>query len=135
MKAFLLVVFALCTCSPALSTTLNTAPAQAEQHQQTFLTMPTTDSPTSAVEKVPGHNNATYGPTPKSSQIMDIEFLEIAPLPVVAYVLSRSLSSLFPFALPSPLPFPPNLNPYFHSPKGTNPHQHRPSLPESQKNN
>lgn len=29
--------------------------------------------------KVPGHNNATYGPIPKASQLFHIEFFEIAP--------------------------------------------------------
>ncbi|KAF2813235.1 uncharacterized protein BDZ99DRAFT_460514 [Mytilinidion resinicola] len=32
--------------------------------------------------KVPGHNNATYGPVPKASQLFEIEFLEITPSPV-----------------------------------------------------
>ncbi|KAH7337908.1 hypothetical protein BKA66DRAFT_435375 [Pyrenochaeta sp. MPI-SDFR-AT-0127] len=30
---------------------------------------------------VPGHNNATYGPIPRSEQLFNIEFLEIAPTP------------------------------------------------------
>ncbi|EME43460.1 hypothetical protein DOTSEDRAFT_25396 [Dothistroma septosporum NZE10] len=29
--------------------------------------------------KVPGNNNATYGPVPKAEQIFTIEFLEIVP--------------------------------------------------------
>ncbi|KAL9106464.1 MAG: hypothetical protein Q9227_008495 [Pyrenula ochraceoflavens] len=29
--------------------------------------------------KVPGHNNATYGPVPKAEQLFEIELLEIAP--------------------------------------------------------
>lgn len=36
------------------------------------------------VDKVPGHNNATYGPVPKEDQIFDVEFLEIAPTPIVS---------------------------------------------------
>lgn len=29
--------------------------------------------------KVPGHNNATYGPVPRTEQLFEIEFYEIAP--------------------------------------------------------
>ena len=36
--------------------------------------------------KVPGSNNATFGPVPESQQIFKIEFLEIAPLPIPTYV-------------------------------------------------
>ncbi|RYP65608.1 hypothetical protein DL771_008216 [Monosporascus sp. 5C6A] len=32
--------------------------------------------------KVPGHNNATYGPVPKVDQLFQVEFLEIAPSPI-----------------------------------------------------
>ncbi|KAK3325222.1 hypothetical protein B0H66DRAFT_114538 [Apodospora peruviana] len=32
---------------------------------------------------VPGHNDAFYGPIPKAQQIFDIEFLEIAPSPIL----------------------------------------------------
>ncbi|KAK4987767.1 hypothetical protein LTR50_004420 [Elasticomyces elasticus] len=32
--------------------------------------------------RVPGTNNATYGPVPKTEQIFYVEFLEIAPSPV-----------------------------------------------------
>ncbi|KAH8888098.1 hypothetical protein GQ53DRAFT_843817 [Thozetella sp. PMI_491] len=32
--------------------------------------------------KVPGNNNAIYGPVPERDQIFRIEFLEIAPLPI-----------------------------------------------------
>jgi hypothetical protein len=43
--------------------------------------------------KVPGHNNATYGPIPKDSQLFEIEFLEIAPSPIPTYVYKVSRSS------------------------------------------
>ncbi|KAH9223406.1 hypothetical protein DL95DRAFT_379365, partial [Leptodontidium sp. 2 PMI_412] len=36
------------------------------------------------IENVPGHNNATYGPVPKDAQLFDVEFLEIAPTPIIA---------------------------------------------------
>ncbi|KAL9618330.1 MAG: hypothetical protein Q9160_006912 [Pyrenula sp. 1 TL-2023] len=32
--------------------------------------------------KVPGNNNATYGPVPKAEQLFDIELFEIAPLTI-----------------------------------------------------
>ncbi|KAH7356817.1 hypothetical protein BKA65DRAFT_215444 [Rhexocercosporidium sp. MPI-PUGE-AT-0058] len=38
----------------------------------------------SEAEKVPGHNNATYSPVPKEEQLFSVEFLEIAPTPMIA---------------------------------------------------
>jgi hypothetical protein len=35
-------------------------------------------------DKVPVHNDAIYDTVPKEDQILDIEFLEIAPTPIVA---------------------------------------------------
>jgi hypothetical protein len=35
-------------------------------------------------DKVPGHNDAIYDTVPKEDQILNIEFLEIAPTPIVA---------------------------------------------------
>jgi hypothetical protein len=35
-------------------------------------------------DKVPGHNDAIYNTVPKEDQILNIEFLEIAPTPIVA---------------------------------------------------
>lgn len=35
-------------------------------------------------DKVPGHNDAIYDAVPKEDQILDIEFLEIAPTPIIA---------------------------------------------------
>ncbi|RYO95298.1 hypothetical protein DL764_007717 [Monosporascus ibericus] len=32
--------------------------------------------------KVPGYNNATYGPVPKVDQLFQVEFLDIAPSPI-----------------------------------------------------
>ncbi|KAH6884141.1 hypothetical protein B0T10DRAFT_608969 [Thelonectria olida] len=34
--------------------------------------------------KVPGHSDATYGPVPKEDQIFKVEFLDIAPTPIIA---------------------------------------------------
>jgi hypothetical protein len=36
-------------------------------------------------DKVRGHNDAVYGPVPKADQLLDVEFLEIAPTPIIAY--------------------------------------------------
>jgi hypothetical protein len=41
--------------------------------------------PLTQVEHVPGSNNATYGPIPVEEQILAIEYLEIAPLPIPTY--------------------------------------------------
>jgi hypothetical protein len=35
-------------------------------------------------DKVPGHNDAIYDTVSKKDQILNIEFLEIAPTPIVA---------------------------------------------------
>jgi hypothetical protein len=35
-------------------------------------------------DKVPGHNDAIYDAVPKKDQIFSIEFLEIAPTPILA---------------------------------------------------
>jgi glycerol-3-phosphate cytidylyltransferase-like family protein len=35
--------------------------------------------------QVPGHNDAVYDAVPKEDQIFKIEFLEIAPTPIIAY--------------------------------------------------
>jgi hypothetical protein len=34
--------------------------------------------------RVPGHNDAIYDTVPKDDQIFKIEFLEIAPTPIIA---------------------------------------------------
>lgn len=41
------------------------------------------------VDKVRGHSNAIYGPVPKGDQIFDVEFLEVAPTPIIAYAYLR----------------------------------------------
>lgn len=35
--------------------------------------------------QVPGHNAAVYDAVPKEDQIFQIEYLEIAPTPIIAY--------------------------------------------------
>jgi hypothetical protein len=41
--------------------------------------------PQTKAARVPGSNNATFGPVPEAQQIFKIEFLEIAPLPIPTY--------------------------------------------------
>lgn len=51
--------------------------------------------------KVPGHNNATYGPMPKGDQLLLVEFLEIAPSPIPVYdTTPPSVSPTLPAYLP-----------------------------------
>jgi hypothetical protein len=42
------------------------------------------DAVKSVNEKVPGHSDATYGPVPKANQIFEVEFVDIAPTPIIA---------------------------------------------------
>jgi len=39
-------------------------------------------------EKVPGHSDAVYGSVPKEDQLLDVEFLDIAPTPIISYAVS-----------------------------------------------
>ncbi|RYP80337.1 hypothetical protein DL769_002517 [Monosporascus sp. CRB-8-3] len=83
MKSFLLQILtfraALATASPIIQQPLAQFEIMAE--------------PEGAL-KVPGHNNATYGPVPKVDQLFQVEFLEIAPSPIPVYDIT--FSSLFP---------------------------------------
>lgn len=67
------------------------------------------------LDKVPGHNNATYGPVPKEDQIFVVEFLEIAPMPIIAYAHLRRQTNPYNIVLisskrPSLLRLPPGLH-------------------------
>ena len=81
MKSFHLLFLALCVT--VVATTSYTKASQ----QESFLSDIMANQ-----DKVPGHNNAIYGPVPRDDQILDIEFLEIAPTPIMTYVLSYSLT-------------------------------------------
>jgi len=35
--------------------------------------------------KVPGHNNGTYGPVPEAKQLFKLEYLEVTPTPIPVY--------------------------------------------------
>jgi hypothetical protein len=53
-------------------------PLNSITHQKPVAQVEVITEPKGAL-KVPGHNNATYGPVPKASQLFEIEFFEIAP--------------------------------------------------------
>lgn len=91
MKSLLTQTLAFCLYASSIVLAITT-------NMQSPLTQPSPDRP-----KVPGHNNATYGPIPTSSQLMTIEFLEIAPLPIIA---DQTFFLLLRATLP-PLPQPP----------------------------
>lgn len=38
-------------------------------------------------DKVPGHSDVTYSLVPKEKQVLKVEFLDIAPTPILAYAL------------------------------------------------
>ncbi len=45
--------------------------------------------------QVPGTNNATFGPVPRSEQLFEIEFLSIAPSPWELYAILVHVSLTF----------------------------------------
>lgn len=81
MKSILRPVHALCAALAALDIVATASPII----QQQPLTQAEAMATPEGALKVPGHNNATYGPVPKADQLFEIEFLEIAPSPLPAY--------------------------------------------------
>jgi len=75
MKSTFLHVLTL--CAAALAITSHAKPSQ----QKPLVSV---DIMTEQ-DKVRGHNDAIYGPVPKEDQLLDVEFLEIAPTPIKAY--------------------------------------------------
>jgi hypothetical protein len=90
MKSLLIQTLSVC----ALGTALATSPAHTSDSQQVRLAPVAVMVDTEQTIKVSGNNNATYGPVPKAEQLLDIEFLDIAPspIPVYAYSLLRAMS-------------------------------------------
>lgn len=78
MKSILVQLLAPCAISTvfALSMPLDFAIRQQPLAQVEALTK------SESALKVPGNNNATYGPVSKASQLFEIYFFEIAPSPV-----------------------------------------------------
>lgn len=44
------------------------------------------------LDKVPGHSDAVYAVVPKEDQLFKIEYLDIAPTPIVPYVFASCRS-------------------------------------------
>ncbi|KAJ6073325.1 hypothetical protein N7467_011410 [Penicillium canescens] len=74
MKSILPQFLSLCTA--ALAVLSKTNPAQQELLVREDVMV--------QQDKVPGHNDAIYDIVPKEDQILKIEFLEIAPTPILA---------------------------------------------------
>jgi hypothetical protein len=74
MKSILPQFLPLCTA--ALAVLVMTNPAQQELLVREDVMI--------QQDKVPGHNDAVYDIVPKEDQILKIEFLEIAPTPILA---------------------------------------------------
>ncbi|EAW20657.1 uncharacterized protein NFIA_030900 [Aspergillus fischeri NRRL 181] len=75
MKSILPQIFSLCTA--ALAALAKTNPTQQEL-------LVGVDIMAQQDNKVRGHNNAIYDTVPKDDQIFRIQFLEIAPTPIIA---------------------------------------------------
>lgn len=80
----LIVAHVLILCATVL-TTAN--PVQLSSHQVPLAEANGNNMAGAVNDKVPGHSDATYGPVPKKDQIFKVEFLDIAPTPIIAYVL------------------------------------------------
>lgn len=75
MKLILPQILSLCTA--ALAALAKTNPTQQELLLgENIIVQPD--------NRVPGHNDAIYDTVPKDDQIFKIEFLEIAPTPIIA---------------------------------------------------
>lgn len=82
MKAIVAHVLVLCT---AILT--KASPVQSS-NLQVLLAGSNGNIMASAInDKVPGHSDATYSVVPKEKQILKVEFLDIAPTPILAYAL------------------------------------------------
>lgn len=73
----LILQYTLSLCTTTLAALAKTNPTQ-----QGLLV--SEDTMAQQDNMVPGHNNAIYGTVPKDDQIFKIEFLEIAPTPIIA---------------------------------------------------
>ncbi|KAJ5698789.1 hypothetical protein N7462_000794 [Penicillium macrosclerotiorum] len=68
-------ILSLPLCAAALAVPSNAKPVQ--QNLVGVVIMSKQDA-------VPGHNNATYDVVPKADQLLNVEFLEVAPTPIIA---------------------------------------------------
>lgn len=76
MKSLLILTLTLCPAAIAAAIPIHSITQQKPQDHSIVMAKPEN------ALKVPGHNNATYGPVPKASQLFEIEFFEIAPSPI-----------------------------------------------------
>jgi hypothetical protein len=75
MKSLLFKLLSLCALRAVLATELHLNSIT----EQKSLVQAVVMAEAEGALKVPGHNNATYGPVPKTEQLLEIELLEIAP--------------------------------------------------------
>lgn len=59
-----------------------TAQPSTAVHQTPFILMEAPSASIQPLDRVPGSNDATFGPVPVAEQIFEMEFLEIAPTPM-----------------------------------------------------
>lgn len=78
MKSILVQLLALYAIPTAITLTFS---LDSTTHQKPLVQVESINEQEAAL-KVPGTNNATYGPTPKASQLFEIEYLEVAPSPI-----------------------------------------------------
>lgn len=83
MKFFLSQVFGIYTIS-----VVAISPQQWQQRQQHALVG--ADMTVTHNDRVPGHSDATYSVVPVDDQLFEVEFLEVAPTPIRAYVAQES---------------------------------------------
>jgi len=96
MKSILVHLLIICIIPTVFTLAISLFPTRLQKPLAQVNTMANDES----TLKVPGHNNATYGPVSKESQLFEIEFFEIAPSPIPTYVNKVIRSS--PKLAPSP---------------------------------
>jgi hypothetical protein len=66
----------LSLCTAALAVLVNAKPAQQKSLVGVDIMF--------KQDKVPGHSDALYDPVPKEDQLFSVEFLEVAPTPILS---------------------------------------------------
>jgi hypothetical protein len=86
MKSLLIQSLSLCALGTALLAANSVLISDSQQVRLPLVAAMAED--TAQAVKVPGNNNATYGPVPQAEQLLDIEFLDMAPSPIPVYAHS-----------------------------------------------
>jgi hypothetical protein len=86
MKSLLIQLLSLCALGTALLAANHVSVSDSQQIRLPLVAAMADD--TARAVKVPGNNNATYGPVSQAEQLLDIEFLDIAPSPIPVYAHS-----------------------------------------------